>query len=49
MIENRISGDMYKELFRESNPHKNAIKNCSIALQTFSFLSLSLYPLFPFS
>ena len=42
MIGNRISGDMYNELFRESNQHKNAIKNCPIALQTFSFLSLSL-------
>ena len=27
--------------------HKNSIKNCSTALQTFSFLSLSLYALFP--
>ena len=43
MIGNRISGDMYNELFRESNQHKNAIKNCPIALQTFSFLSLSLF------
>ena len=29
--------------------HKNTIKNCSTALQAFSFRSLSLYPLFPFS
>ena len=29
--------------------HKNPIKNCSTALQTFSFRSLSLYPLFPFN
>ena len=26
---------------------KNTIKNCSTALQAFSFRSLSLYPLFP--
>ena len=29
--------------------HKNPIKNCSTALQAFSFRSLSLYPLFHFS
>ena len=29
--------------------HKNTIKNCSTALQAFSFRSLSSYPLFPFS
>ena len=28
---------------------KKTIKNCTTALQTFSFRSLSLYPLFPFS
>ena len=65
MIENRISGCLYNELFSESNEekctafqsmawslvvHKNTIKNCSPALQAFSFWSLSLlYPLFPFS
>ena len=27
--------------------HKNTIRNCSTALQTFSFRSISLYPLFP--
>ena len=27
--------------------HKNTIKNCSTALQAFSFQSISLYPLFP--
>ena len=64
MIENRISGYLYNELFSESNEekctafqsmawslivHKNTIKNCSTPLQAFSFRSLSLYPLFPFS
>ena len=64
MIENRISGYLYNELFSESNEekctafqsmawslivHKNAIKNCSTALQAFSFRSLALYPLFSFS
>ena len=29
--------------------HKNPIKNCSTALSAFSFRSLSLYLLFPFS
>ena len=29
--------------------HKNNIKNCSTALQAFSFRSLSLYHSFPFS
>ena len=29
--------------------HKNTNKNCSTALQAFSFRSLSLYPSFPFS
>ena len=28
--------------------HKNTIKNCSTAVQVFSFQSLSVYPLFPF-
>ena len=64
MIENRISGYLYNELFSERNEekctafqslawsfivHKSTIKNCSIALQVFSFLSLSLYHLFLFS
>ena len=65
MIENRISGCLYNELFSESNEknvrifkewlgpslifYKNPIKNCSTALQAFSFRSLSLYPLFHFS
>ena len=64
MIENRILGYLYNELFSESNEEKcmafqsmawflivdkNTIKNCSAALQAFSFRSLSLYPLFPFS
>ena len=64
MIENRVSGYLYNELFSESNEekctafqsmawslivHKNTIKNCSTPLQAFSFRSLSLYPLFPFS
>ena len=57
MIENRISGYLYNELFSESNEescatfqsmvwslivHKNTIKNCSTALQAFSFRPLSL-------
>ena len=64
MIENRVSGYLYNELFSESNKekctvfqsmawyfivHKNTIKNCSTALQVFSFPSLSfciLYFLF---
>ena len=61
MIENRISGYLYNELFSESNKEKstafesiawsltgdkNIIKNCSTALQAFSFRSASLYPLF---
>ena len=29
--------------------HKNTIKNCTPALQAFSFPALYLYPLFPFS
>ena len=29
--------------------HKNTIRNCSTALQPFSFRSISLYLLFPFS
>ena len=29
--------------------HKNTVKNCSTALQVFSFRPLSLYLLFPFS
>ena len=29
--------------------HKNTFKNCLTALQVFSFRSLPLYPLFPFS
>ena len=64
IIENRISGYLYNELFSESNEekctafqsmawsltvHKNTIKNGSAALQLFTFRSLSLYPLFPFS
>ena len=65
MLENRLSGYLYNQLFSESNKekctafqsmaksfvvHKNTIKNCSTALQAFSSgLSLSLYPLFPFS
>ena len=55
MIENRISGYLYNELFSESNEekctafqsmawslivHNNTIKNCSTALQAFSFRSL---------
>ena len=55
MIENRVSGYLYNELFSESNEekctafqsmawslivHKNTIKNCSTALQAFSFRSL---------
>ena len=62
MIENRISGYLYNELFSESNEekctafqsmawslivHKNTIKNCSTALQAFSFQFLSLHLLFP--
>ena len=58
MIENRISGYLYNELFSESNEekctafqsmawslivHKNTIKNCSTALQAFSFRPLSLF------
>ena len=61
MIENRISGYLHNELFRESNKEKctafesmawsligdkNTIKNCSTALQAFSFRSASLYSLF---
>ena len=61
MIENRISGYLYNELFSQSNKEKctdfesmawslicdkNTIKNCSTALQAFSFQSLSFYPLF---
>ena len=64
MIENRISGYLYNELFSERNEekctafqslawsliaHKNTFKNCSTALHVFSFRSLSLYLLFPFS
>ena len=64
MVENRILGYLYNELFSESSEKKctafqrmawslivnrNTIKNCSTALQAFSFRSLSLYPLFPFS
>ena len=64
MIENRISGYFYNELFSEINGekfaafqsmpwslivYKNTIKNCSTALQEFSFRYLSLYHLFPFS
>ena len=29
--------------------HESTFKNCSTALQVFSFRSLSLHPLFPFS
>ena len=64
MVENRISGYLYNDLFSESSEekctafqsmalplivYKNTIKNCSTALQAFSFRSLSLYHLFPFS
>ena len=58
MVENRISGYLYNELFSESNEekctafqsmawslivHKNAIKNCSTALQPSIFLPVSLF------
>ena len=59
MVENHISGNLYNEFFSESNKEKtmalslivyrNTIKNCSTVLQAFSFRSLSLYHLFPFS
>ena len=57
MIENRISGYSYNEekctAFQNMVwffiVHKNTIKNGSTALYAFSFRSLSLYPLFPFS
>ena len=57
MIEDRISGYLYNELFSEINEekctafqsmawplivHKNTIRNCSSALQAFSFLSTSI-------
>ena len=64
MIDDRILGYLYNELFSEINKekytvfqsmawslivHKNTIRNCSTALQAFSFRSISFYSLFPFS
>ena len=57
MIGNRISGYLYnKEKCKAFQSmawflivHKNTIKNGPTALYAFSFRSLSLYPLFPFS
>ena len=55
MIESHISGDLYNKVFSESSKGKCAafqkyiIKNCSAVRQVFSFRSVYLYPLFPFS